>query len=81
MGKIKDKLKEFPIPQVQNDDYSDEDIKRMLIEIRERIIWAKKNPDKSDSYEALGKDYQEFYAAIQDLADHRGIIVDDPPED
>ena len=78
--RIKDKLKDQPIPSVQNTDISDEEIKLVLPLMRKRIKWAENHPSESDPYEALGSDYQDHYATLQQLADMRGIVVDDLPE-
>ena len=79
--RIKDKLKDQPIPSVQDADISDEEIKLVLPLMRKRINWAENHPDQADPYEALGSDYQDYNATIQQLADMRGIAVDDLPEE
>lgn len=78
--KHKDKLKDYLIPGVQDADISDEEIKQLLSLMRKRIKWAENHPGESDPYEALGSVYQDHYATLQQLADMRGIVVDDLPE-
>lgn len=78
--RIKDRLGDFPIPRIQEPYYSDDEMKWMLKQMRKRIIWAEQHPTEDDPYEALGKDYQDFYSIMQSLADYRGIVVGDEPE-
>ena len=60
---------------------SDEEIKLVLPLMRKRIKWAENHPGQADPYEALGSVYQDNYAIIQQLADMRGIVVDDLPDE
>ena len=79
--RMKDKIKDIRIPRIQDADISDEELKLVLPFVRKRIKWAEEHPEETDPYEALGNDYQDNYLRLQELADTRGVVIDDLPSE
>lgn len=68
-------VQRIPIKKVNASDYTDDQIKEILIKMRKRIDEFNSNPNQEDEYGTSEKDYQDFYDTIQKIADCRGIVI------
>jgi hypothetical protein len=68
-------VQRIPIKKVNASDYTDDQIKKILIKMRKRMDEFNSNPNQDDEYGTSEKDYQDFYDTIQKIADCRGIVI------